>query len=110
MGLPRNTRAALVRAPRALGRELAFSVRSWPGLRQLGAGEQADGHRFVWWPSPLAGRESEVIVPYIEEGRRHSRHDEVTLSVWQLASRVLPRSRDLAGTFPFRAAPTASGS
>jgi hypothetical protein len=109
MALPRGTRSALVRAQRAMSRELVPSVRAWPGLRCLGTGEQADGHRFVWWSSLLEGREREVLVPFIEDGRRRSRHGVVSAGVWREASRVLPGARELAGTFPLGSGPNCFG-
>ena len=51
MALPKRSRAALVRAQRTLDRELVPSVRSWVAVVGDRAREQADGHRFVWWPS-----------------------------------------------------------
>jgi hypothetical protein len=63
----------------------------------------------VWWPSLLEGREREVLVPFVEEGRRRSRHGEVSAGVWQEASRVLPGARELAGTFPLGSGPNCFG-
>ncbi|MHB8450147.1 MAG: hypothetical protein ACYDAQ_06830 [Mycobacteriales bacterium] len=55
-----RTVAYLVRTQRILGRSLVPSVRAWPSLRSLGTAAQADGHRFLWWPPLVAGREHEV--------------------------------------------------
>lgn len=104
MGLPRSTRVALVRAQRTAERELVPSVRSWPALVDKVRG-QADGHRFVWWPSLLAGREERVLENYIEDGRRPSRHDEVPERTWASTEPVLPGARALAGTFPAGSGP-----
>ncbi|MGZ4686628.1 hypothetical protein [Oryzihumus sp.] len=98
--LPREVRAELVRTQRAVGRRLVPSVRSWPALRDHGIRGQADGHRFVWWPELLGGREDDALVPFVEEGMRRSRHAEVPAAVWREAGRVLPGARELAGTFP----------
>ena len=100
LALPRDARAGLVRTQRAAGRRLVPSVRTWPALRDHGIREQADGHRFVWWPDLVAGREDEVVVPFVEEGMRRSRHVEVTAAVWREATRVLPGAPGLAGRFP----------
>ncbi|MHB8340663.1 MAG: hypothetical protein ACYDB7_05745 [Mycobacteriales bacterium] len=109
MSLPRDARSYLVRTQRTLGRSLVPSVRAWPSLRSLGTAAQADGHRFVWWPSLVAGREHEVVVPFVEQGRRPSRHGEVADSVWSDAARLLPGARALAGTFPSASGPNCFG-
>ena len=98
--LPRSDRGRLVRARARRSLALAPAVRAWPALRSAGIVGQADGHRFAWWPELLRGREREVLVPYVEEGRRASRHREVPSSVWSAASDLLPVARQLAGTFP----------
>ena len=100
MALPRAGRAELVRGQRAAGRRLVPSVRAWPGLRDRGIREQADGHRFVWWPDLVTGHEDEALVPFVEEGMRRSRHAEVAADVWREAGRVLPGAHELAGRFP----------
>ncbi len=99
MSLPRSRRSELLRGRRAAGALLAPSVRAWPDLAERARG-QVDGHRFVWWPSLLAGHEERVLVAYIEEGGRPSRHGEVTERTWQQLLAVLPGARALAGTFP----------
>ena len=107
--LSRQLRAQLVRAQFALGRSRTESVRAWPSLRELGIRDQADGHRFVWWPSMLTGREEEVLIPYVEEGRRRSRHLEVSELVWRNIADLLPEARRIAGTFPQRGGPNCFG-
>ena len=90
-GLPRRHRADLVRAQVTRERAVVPSVRAWAGLLGGAARAQADGHRFVWWPSLLAGHEDRVLAAYVSEGRRPSRHDEVTEGTWAAASGVLPQ-------------------
>jgi len=104
--LPRDIRARLVRGQHTAGRALVPSVRAWPALEMA---KQADGHRFVWWPALLAGRESEILFPYVMQGRRPSRHAEVPESVWGAASALLPRARALGGTFPPGSGPNCFG-
>lgn len=108
LDLPRVLRVRLVREQLAHERELVPSVRGWvdvvPRVR-----EQVDGHRFVWWPSLLAGHEQDVLTAYVEEGRRPSRHEEVPASVWSAATDVLPGARRLAGTFPPASGPNCFG-
>jgi len=103
---PRDLRARLVRGQHTRGRALVPSVRAWPSLEMA---KQADGHRFVWWPALLAGREREVLLPYVAEGRSPSRHAEVPESVWGAASALLPRARALGGTFPPGSGPNCFG-
>jgi hypothetical protein len=93
-------RARLLRTRAGRARALAPSVRAWPSLRPAGIVGHGDGHRFAWWPDLLRGLETEVLRPYVEEGRRASRHQEVPSSVWSDVSALLPSARELAGTFP----------
>jgi hypothetical protein len=83
-------------------------VRAWERLVPR-VREQVDGHRFVWWPSLLAGVEERVLTTYVEEGRRASRHDEVGDDVWASAARLLPGARRVAGTFPAASGPNCFG-
>lgn len=107
--LPRATRSGLVRAQVTHGRGQVPSVRAWPSLRDEGIADQADGHRFVWWPALLNGRESDVLVPFVEDGRRASRHGDVLAAVWSGAAEVLPLAQELAGTFPRGSGPNCFG-
>lgn len=109
MALPQKARTDLVRAQHALGRSQVPSVRAWPSIRPLGTAKQADGHRFVWWPTLLKGLEQRVFIPYIEDGRRLSRHREVGEQVWTEASVLLPDARAFAGTFPPASGPNCFG-
>ena len=109
MALPRARRAALVRAQRTFDRELVPTVRAWLPVVGEAAREQADGHRFVWWPSLLNGCEEVVLRDYIEDGRRASRHDEVPEHLWSSAARTLPDARRLAGTFATASGPNCFG-
>ncbi|MGN6301551.1 MAG: hypothetical protein ACTHN8_10730 [Angustibacter sp.] len=112
LALDRPVRVALLDAQRRVGRELVPSVR---GHRNLvgAAGDvarrQGDGHRFVWWPSLLAGHEEEVLRAYVEEGRRPSRHDEVSEQTWRRARPLLPGARELGGTFATASGPNCFG-
>lgn len=107
LALPRLLRVRLVRAQLAHGRELVPTVRAWEPLVPR-VREQADGHRFVWWPSLLDGVEEPVLTAYVEEGRRASRHAEVPGEVWTRAT-VLPGARRIAGTFPAASGPNCFG-
>lgn len=107
--LSRPLRAQLVRSQFVLGRSRVESVRAWPSLLNLGIRNQADGYRFVWWPSMLTGREEEVLIPYVEEGRRPSRHRDVPESLWGNIADLLPGARSIGGTFPQRSGPNCFG-
>lgn len=109
MALPRSDRASLVRAQRAFGREIVPSVRSWAALLGDGPRAQADGHRFVWWPSLLHGHEQQVLSDYIEDGRRSSRHEEVPEDIWTSVSGLLPAAQRIAGNFPAASGPNCFG-
>lgn len=107
--LERPTRVALLGAQRRLGRELVPSVRGYRRLLADTTRRLGDGHRFVWWPSSIAGHEQEVLREYIEEGRRPSRHDEVSEATWRAATSLLPGARELAGTFAATSGPNCFG-
>ena len=109
MALARPVRTALIDAQRRLDRELVPAVRGWVALVGESVRRQADGHRFVWWPSLLAGHEEEVLGTYIEEGRRASRHDDVPAETWRRARTVLPGAQDLAGTCAVGSGPNCFG-
>jgi hypothetical protein len=104
MALRRTERAALVRAQARFGRDLVPTVRTW------GVGRtQADSHRFVWWPSMVAGFEDALVDTYVASGRPSSRHAEVAAAVWGKASAGLPAAEAIAGTFPSASGPNCFG-
>jgi hypothetical protein len=112
LGLPRSERAGLVRSQVACGRGAVPTVRAWSDL--LGAGalrSQADGHRFVWWPSLITPENASAILRrFIEETRLlPSRHGEVRTSTWKACAELLPGVRRLAGTFPRASGPNCFG-
>jgi hypothetical protein len=107
--LPRDTRAKLVRAQHNHKRGEVPSVRAWR-FRVKEAAAQADGHRFVWWPSMLAGREQDVLPSWISEDLPDSRHADVPFDVWQAAETLLPKAHTLAGTWPHDSGPNCFGS
>ena len=107
--LSRPLRSELVRSQFVLGRSRTESVRAWPSLVHLGIRDQADGHRFVWWPWMLKGREEEVLIPYVEEGRRPSRHREIPQHIWRDGGALLPGAKRIGGSFPQRSGPNCFG-
>ena len=107
--LGRTARSDLLRSQIRLGREVIPSVRSAPADVRAQVSTQADGHRFVWWPSLLQGHQEPVLGEYLRFGRRPSRHLEVTESLWENARETLPGARALAGTFPHASGPNCFG-
>lgn len=109
LALPRQRRADLIRAQVDGGRSVVPSVRRWGSLVGPRAGDQADGHRFVWWPSLLRGHAEQVLAEFVENGRLPSQHRSVFRSTWAAAQRLLPRAHELAGTFPTHSGPNCFG-
>ncbi|MDJ0322077.1 hypothetical protein [Pseudarthrobacter sp. PS3-L1] len=102
-------RSALVRDQVTLGRANVPSVRSAPPTLRPHAAAQADGHRFVWWPSLLDGCGDLVLNEYLRLGRRASRHAQVPEHVWARAHALVPDARELAGAFPHASGPNCFG-
>ena len=107
--LGRTARSDLVRSQITFGREVIPSVRSAPADLRAQVSKQADGHRFVWWPSLLQGHQESVLGEYLRFGRRPSRHLEVAESLWENTRQTLPGARALAGTFPDASGPNCFG-
>ncbi len=107
--LPRIRRAALVRAQVTRGRSAVPTVRQWGSVVGLRARDQADGHRFVWWPSLLADHAEQVLAEFVDNGRRPSQHRSVSGATWAAARRLLPCGEQLAGTFPNGSGPNCFG-
>lgn len=100
LALPRALRASLVRSQVAARRGAVFGARAWSDLLDPAAlRAQADGHRFVLWPSLIRGVEDEVVRRFVTADVAVSRHREVPARVWRAAVAVLPGARALAGTF-----------
>lgn len=107
--LSRQRRSDLVRAQVRRKRSVVPSVRRWEASVGPAVRRQADGHRFVWWPSLLGGCRDEVLSDFVTNGRRPSRHGDVPASVWESAETVLPDAFRLAGTFPSASGPNCFG-
>ncbi|HVT75631.1 MAG TPA: hypothetical protein VHD87_01275 [Acidimicrobiales bacterium] len=100
--LPRAERAALVREQVRLGRGAVPTVRAWSDVLDPDTlRAQADGHRFVWWPSLV---NNGVLTRVIENGNARSRHAEVR--AWP---DIVPNARTLADTFGGRSGPNCFG-
>lgn len=68
--------------------------------------DQPGAHR---WPSPDRDRDHARVARFVESEHRPSRHAEVAEATWQVAARVLPGARDLAGAFPRASGPNCFG-
>ncbi|CAN5691291.1 hypothetical protein BH24ACT5_BH24ACT5_28800 [soil metagenome] len=100
MAMPRSHRARLVRSQVERGRGAVPTVRRWMGtLDRSSLIEQADGHRFVWWPSLVDQHPEEVLADHVRDGQPSSRHTEVSADVWRRCRSLLPQVENLAGTF-----------
>ena len=98
--MPKPARAALVREQVRRRRGAVPTVRAWQDLLDptvLRA--QADGHRFVWWPSLVATDAGRILERHVDDRRLHSRHREVPASTWRACRDVLPGARRIAGSF-----------
>ncbi|GAB2600651.1 hypothetical protein [Kribbella endophytica] len=105
---PKKVRAGLVRAQVVHERGAVPTVRAWRGVLGDEIREQADGHRFVWWKS-LLRHPVDVLPRLVSEDIGVSRHREVPVGVWRGAEALLPRARELAGTFPEGSGPNCFG-
>lgn len=98
--MPRADRAALVRLQAQSHRGAVPTVLHWTDLFDAAAlRSQADGHRFVWWPSHLDSSAAEILRRVLSTDGLASRHEEVSERTWQSGTAVLPRARELAGSF-----------
>jgi hypothetical protein len=107
--MTRTERSGLLRDQVRLGRALVPTVASM-GDAGRSVREQADGRRFVWWPSLLTPRNRRsAIGRFVAGNRPASRHSEVPASVWRAAETLLPAARRVAGAFPLRSGPNCFG-
>ncbi len=108
LGMSRRERAALVRAQVEHRRGGVASVRRWSDvLDPATLRSQADGRRFVWWPSLVASNPREILSRVVtnapsggEVDGLPSRHREVAGATWGRCAEVLPHARRIAGSFP----------
>lgn len=115
--LSRPQRAVLVRSQVEHGRGAVPSVRRWSDiLDPMSLRTQADGHRFVWWPSLVRTRPHDLLARVVataphggETAALPSRHQEVQKATWQRCRAFLPGARHLAGSFPMSSGPNCFG-
>ena len=117
LGMSRSQRATLVRAQVDNQRGAVPSVRRWSTMLDPAMlRSQADGRRFVWWPSVVASNPHDILSRVVsaapdggELDALPSRHREVVRSTWDRCSAVLPDARQLAGSFPLSSGPNCFG-
>lgn len=110
MKLPRTDRARLIRSQVERRRGAVPSVRRWQDDFDVDRlRSQADGHRFVWWPSLLDDNPEPVIRARVEDGQLASRHREVSEATWRRGADVVPRAREIVGVFPPASGPNCFG-
>jgi hypothetical protein len=98
--LPPDGRAGLILAQVRHGRGAVPSVTDWADIFDAqGLREQADGHRFVWWPSLVEHHLGIVFERVFGEWQLPCQRMAVPEEVWRTASSILPNARALSGTF-----------
>ncbi|MEQ7123678.1 hypothetical protein ABN034_04075 [Actinopolymorpha sp. B11F2] len=97
---PRDVRARLVRTQARHGRGAVPSVSDWTDILDARVlREQADGHRFVWWPTLVEPHLDDVLQRVASEWQLPCQRRSVPEEIWRAASSILPRARELSGTF-----------
>lgn len=78
-------------------------------MRRALAHTKARGFRTIWWPQSLRDAGDGPVLRYVSRGVTPSQHAEVDPATWRRAQPVLPRTRELAGTFAPRSGPNCFG-
>ena len=108
--LSRPRRRRLVRSQVDRRRGAVPSVRRWADLLDVETlRDQADGQRFVWWPSMMPSSPERVLERFVAEEGDATRHCTVAASTWRSCEHVLPGARELAGTFANGSGPNCFG-
>lgn len=110
LAMDRRRRARLVRDQARRRRGAVPSVRRWADvLAEQSLRGQADGHRFVWWPSLLAVSPARILERFVADEADATRHRAVAPTTWRSCAAVLPGARELAGTFADGSGPNCFG-
>jgi hypothetical protein len=97
---PCDVRARLVQLQATYGRGAVPSVSDWADILDAQVlREQADGHRFVWWPTLVEPHLDEVLQRVVSEWQLPCQRMSVPEEIWRSAASVLPNARALSGTF-----------
>lgn len=108
-----DVRARLVLAQVRHGRGAVLSVTNWADILDAQVlREQADGHRFVWWPPLVEPHLETVFQRVFSEWQLPCQRMLVPEEIWCGAASILPAARALSGTFASgsRGSPFARGS
>lgn len=99
-GQPRDVRAALVTAQVTHGRGAVPTIDGWADIVDVRVlREQADGHRFVWWPTLIEHRLEAVLERVVSDGHLLCQRKLVPEDVWRAAAATVPHARALSSTF-----------
>lgn len=110
LAMDRRRRARLVRQQERRRRGAVSSVRRWVDLLPDDSLRgQADGHRFVWWPSLVAVSPAPVLERFVADEADATRHRAVGAASWRSCAEALPGARELAGTFADGSGPNCFG-
>lgn len=108
--LPAKLRSRLVRAQVDHGRGAVPTVKHWTDLLDEHLlRQQSDGYRFVWWPSLVKIRPTDILQRVISDEFPPSRHEDVSAKTWTRCADVLPNARRLSGTFAPHSGPNCFG-
>jgi hypothetical protein len=97
---PSDVRARLVRAQVRHGRGAVPTINDWADILDAQVlHEQADGHRFVWWPTLVEPYLDAILKRVVSDGQLPCQRMSVPEEIWRVAASILPRARELSGTF-----------
>ncbi|MBE1605575.1 hypothetical protein [Actinopolymorpha pittospori] len=97
---PREVRARLVLSQVRHRRGAVPSITDWADILDAQVlREQADGHRFVWWPTLVTHHLEAVLERVLGEWQLPCQRMSVPEEIWRAASSILPNARALSGTF-----------
>ncbi len=97
---PHTVRAELIRAQARHGRGAVPAISDWADILDVRVlREQADGRRFVWWPTLVEPQADAVLARVVSAGQLPCQRMSVPEEIWRSAASILPRARALSGTF-----------
>lgn len=102
--LPIRVRRRLLVDREALGR-----VGQLPKETRAHCENHRTDSRVVWWPPLVRTVGYTPIIDYVEEGVGPSRHAQLSTATWDRAENVVPRARELAGTYAPGSGPNCFG-